>query len=142
MDEEFERPVSLLFRRGLTEKKIAEVLRSGKADQAFLDGLAMLLDPYPGKRPLYKLALKMRARHRPKGKTFDENALVDALCELKGKNLSRGEEKRQRSLIRDRFGVSARTAENALRAAEEADELWEWLEKLEPMRARWNNEKK
>ncbi len=121
----------ILMRGDLTEKVIAEVLRSGRADQQFLDVLAMMLDPPTGKKPKYRLKLRYARSARPKGKTYDEAALVAELRELKARGLSRGEEKRQRGLIEAKYGIKPRTAQEAMARAEADDRLWDCLEALD-----------
>lgn len=117
-------PRYMLIARGLTEKRLADYLRSGNVDQAFLDMLAMLLDP-PGKGPLYRLQIVNGSASRPKGATYDEGALVDELRALEAKGLTRGEKKSARMDILARFGISERTARAAVREADEMDALWE-----------------
>lgn len=119
----------MLHSSGLTEKSIAEVLRSGQADQHFLNGLAMLLDPGI-KKPLYRLHLQKARAHRPKGATYDENALVDELRELDRSQLSRGEKKAVRVDILNRYGISDRTARLALQEADKFDQIWERMKEL------------
>lgn len=131
MTGKFNRAVYLLHSSGLTEKKLADFLRSGKADQNFLNGLAVCLDPSPTQIPVYRLTLKYNKSQRPRGKTFDEDALVKAWREMEDSSLSRGEKKRQKHLILERFGVSERTAQIAVREAIEFEELSEWLDRIE-----------
>lgn len=121
----------ILMRGDLTEKVIAEVLRSGRADQQFLDVLAMMLDPPTGKKPKYRLELRYARSARPKSKTFDEAALVAELRELKARGLKRGEQKRQRALIETKHGIKRRTAQEAAARAGAADRLWSWVEALD-----------
>ena len=119
----------MLHSSGLTEKSIADVLRSGQADQNFLNGLAMLLDPGI-KKPLYRLHLQKARAHRPKGATYDENALVDELRKLDRSQLSRGEKKAARMDILNRYRISDRTARLALQEADKFDQIWEWMKEL------------
>lgn len=119
----------MLHSSGLTEKSIADVLRSGQADQNFLNGLAMLLDPGI-KKPLYRLHLQKARAHRPKGATYDENALIEELRALDCSQLSRGEKKAARMDILNRYRISDRTARLALQEADKFDQIWEWMKEL------------
>lgn len=121
----------ILMRSGLTEKAIADVLRSERADQSFLNALAMMLDPAPGKQPTYRLKLKYFRDNRPKGKKFDEAALVADLRELAAGGLSRGEVKRERQLIELKHDVDPKTAREAIKRADADDQLWNLLEALD-----------
>lgn len=114
---------------GLTEAALAKVLRSGEADQLFLNGIAMLLDPGI-KKPLYRLHLQKARAHRPKGATYDENALVEDLRALDCSPLSRGEKKAARMDILNRYGISDRTARLALQEADKFDQIWERMKEL------------
>lgn len=120
----------MLNTHGLTEKKLADYLRSGQADQGFLNGLAMSLDPPANKKPLYRLYIQRAQAHRPKGTTFDENALVKELRELERSQLKRGEKKAARMDILNRYKISDRTARLALQEAEKFDQLWERMKEL------------
>lgn len=121
----------MLISQGLTEKKLADYLRSGKADQRFLNILAMILDPPPNKKPLYRLHLQKARAHRPKGATYDEAALVSDLRELEQSQLNRGEKKAARIDVLARYGVSDRTARLAMQEANNQDQIWEWMQSRE-----------
>lgn len=120
----------MLTTQGLTEKKLADYLRSGQADQGFLNGLAMSLDPPANKKPLYRLYIQRAQAHRPRGATYDENALVEDLRALECSQLSRGERKAARMDILNRYGISDRTARLALQEADKQDQIWERMKEL------------
>lgn len=117
----------MLIGHELTEAAIARVLRSGSADQRFLDGLAMLLDPPPGKKPRYSLRLSFKAASRPRGAKIDEAALVAELRALAASLLSRGKKKQKRAEILERLKVSSGTATAALRRAKKREAIWAWM---------------
>lgn len=117
-------PSWMLLTPGLTEKKIADHLRSGKADQAFLDGIAFILDHPPHKKPRYRLKLVSGQAHRPRGATYDEAALVEDLRALEASSKTRGEKKRERMDVLEKHGVSERTARAATKTADEMDAIW------------------
>lgn len=121
-------PRWMLMSRGLTEKKLADYLRAGNIDQAFLNGIAMLLDPPAHKYPLYRLRVVRGKAHRPNGVTFDEVALVDDLRTLEASDLTRGERKAGRLDIFKKYGVSERTARAACKRADELDAVWEMMQ--------------
>lgn len=122
--------ILMLLSKGLTEKALADVLRSGRADQSFLNGLAMLLDPLPGKVPRYRLQIKNGAEGREKGPTFDVNALVAALRDLEAREPNKSKRKPLRAEILERFGVSERTASAAVKRADDDDALARRLDEL------------
>lgn len=115
---------------GLTEAELAKVLRSGEADQLFLNAIAMLLDP-GNREPVYRLQLVRTKSHRPHGATYDTKALVADLRALECESLSRGKKKGRRMDILSKYGVSDRTARDALREADEAAEIFNLLKKWE-----------
>lgn len=123
----------MLLSAGLTAGAIAEVLRSGNADQRFLDGLALMLDP-GGKKPLYRLHLARGNAHRPKGATFDEIALGSAMLALD--DLPRGHAKGPLADLLREFGVSMRTAEGAKARERERREIWKWMQERESASAK------
>ena len=117
----------MLVSKGLTAKALADVLRSGCADQRFLNGLAMMLDPPPGKCPLYRLQIKLAAAERPKGTVTDKAGLVAELRALDAREPNRNKRKPLREKILQDFKVSETTARNAIKWADRQDAIEAWI---------------
>lgn len=108
-------------------KEIARILRSGEADEKFLQTLANLFDAPHRPKGVFAIEVKRRRNSRPK-KPHNE-ALGRAMVEAMKARLPQEKSKDVAARVGEQHNVSWRTAYDAWQAQVGLDEAWDALQK-------------